>query len=111
MARLTRDEIVQNEQYQDRVETIQNSVSFKSLKGLETVRYRSNEETLALIIRAVAAAPRPLKRTEICKAIKRAKSPHMIQIIESLVETGQLNRTHYIQANGVIVYTYGLGES
>jgi hypothetical protein len=106
---ITRDEIVQNPQYQDRVETVQNTVSLNSLKGLETVRYRSVDESIALIIRAVAKSDRPITRTEICKAIKRAKSPRMIALIEWLVEDGKLKREHQIRANGMVVYYYSLG--
>lgn len=110
MARLTRDEIVQNTEYQDRLDTVQNNVALKSLKGIESISYRSMQENRALIIRAVSQSEQPLSRTQICKKIKRAKAPAMINLIESLVADGQLERLHEQRPNGVVMYYYQIAR-
>lgn len=68
--------------------------------------HRPKDETLALIVDAVAAAPAGLTRTQIARAIERTKTPHLIDLIESLVDEGYLQRHIKIFGNGVEGYLY-----
>lgn len=68
--------------------------------------HRPKDETLALIVDAVAAAPAGLTRTQIARAIERTKTPHLIDLIESLVDDGYLQRHIKIFGNGVEGYLY-----
>jgi hypothetical protein len=110
MARMTRDEMVQNPAYQNHSVGYQDNVSRQSWNGLDTERYRSMKHTEALIMQAVGKSRRAMTRSEICKKCDRAKSPRMIQIIESLVENGFLIRDQDIRANGVVIYYYMISE-
>lgn len=68
--------------------------------------HRPQDETLTLIVTAVNNSPSGLTRTQIAKALNRAKTPHLIQLIEGLVEAGYLRRQVKIFGNGVEGYIY-----
>lgn len=68
--------------------------------------HRPKDETLKLILAAVANSPGGLTRTQIANALDRTKTPHLIDLIEGLVETGHLRRQVKIFGNGVEGYLY-----
>ncbi|MGJ3239530.1 MAG: hypothetical protein ACFE0Q_12545 [Anaerolineae bacterium] len=68
--------------------------------------HRAREETLRLITEAVTAHPGGMTRTQIARAIERTKTPHLINLIESLVDTGVLRRQVKVFGNGVEGYIY-----
>lgn len=53
-----------------------------------------------------ACAYRELTRRDIAKALDRAKTPHLIALIESMVTDGFLTCRSDTMPNGVIVYKY-----
>jgi predicted transcriptional regulator len=73
-------------------------------------RNRSVNSTVQAIYEAVKASPTPMTRLEICRAIERQKTPHLIQIIEEMVRKGWLTRTEDVFHNGVVVYLYSAAE-
>lgn len=70
--------------------------------------HRPRDETLEMIVEAVAHAPSGLSRTQIADAINRAKTPHLIDLIEGLVDAGYLERHVKVFRNGVQGYVYVL---
>jgi putative NIF3 family GTP cyclohydrolase 1 type 2 len=72
--------------------------------------HRALDETRRLIVDALADAAGGLTRTQICDAIQRRKTPHLIEIIEALVDEGYLIRTIKIFGNGVEGYLYRLAN-
>ena len=50
--------------------------------------------------------PAGLTRTQIARALKRTKTPHLIDLIEGLVEAGYITRRIKIFGNGVEGYIY-----
>lgn len=108
--KITRDEIAQNGRYRDSFETVQNTVAYNSMKSLVTIPYRSVKDTARLILMVCVHANRELSRAEICKQIKRKKTPSMVKLIEELVEAGHLIKHQHNRANGVIMFTYTAGK-
>ena len=72
--------------------------------------HRARDETLTLITTAIENSPSGLTRTQIADALNRTKTPHLIQLIESLVESGHLRRKVKIFGNGVEGYLYTMGR-
>ena len=70
--------------------------------------HRPQEQTRQTILQTIAHADAPLTRKQIVTALGRAKSPHLLDLIESLVEEGYLERTVYTLHNGVQGYAYKL---
>ena len=68
--------------------------------------HRAMDETRRLILDALEAAPAGLTRTQICETIQRRKTPHLIEIIEALVNEGYLTRYVKVFGNGVEGYLY-----
>jgi predicted transcriptional regulator len=66
--------------------------------------------TVQTIYNVVHAAPTPLTRLEIARAIQRRKTPHLIAIIEEMVRKGWLIRTSSSYHNGVVVYLYSAAD-
>lgn len=52
------------------------------------MKYYTQQELCNAIFQAVTASPEPLSRLEICEKIGRKKGPHIITMIEHLVDTG-----------------------
>lgn len=73
--------------------------------------HRPREETRELILQTIRSSPAPLTRTEIARAIGRVKSPHLIELIDSLVEDNLLHRETMSFHNGVEGYIYSLKAS
>ncbi len=73
--------------------------------------HRPRDETLNLILTAIADYDEGgMTRTQIARALQRAKTPHLIDLIESLVNDGYLARRVKIFGNGVEGYVYHLAE-
>lgn len=109
MPKITRDEIVQNPLFQNSDDALRNSVASPTLKSLKTLSYRSVDDTRALIMHECLKAKQPLSRGEICKRLKRSKSPALVRLIEDLVAEGLLRRDHEVRPNGVVMYYYSIG--
>lgn len=73
-------------------------------------RNRSIESTVLAIYEAVKTSPTPMSRLEICRAIERQKTPHLIHIIEEMARKGWLERRQEMFHNGVVVYLYAAIE-
>ncbi|GAB1421169.1 hypothetical protein MASR2M15_13140 [Anaerolineales bacterium] len=71
-----------------------------------TQSHRTKEETRQLILDAVYLSKTPLTRTQIARTINRTKTPHLIQIIDELVEQELLIQDHDQLENGVQAYVY-----
>jgi hypothetical protein len=72
--------------------------------------HRPREEARELILEAVAQSKNGLTRSQIAKTIERTKTPHLIDLIEELVEEGHLQRRIKIYANGVEGFLYSRAE-
>jgi len=70
--------------------------------------HRPRDETRNLILEALAQADDPLTRTEIARALHRRKSPHLIAMIDELVDDGLIVRDVVTFHNGVQGYVYAL---
>lgn len=70
--------------------------------------HRPREESRELILQLLAKSANGLSRSQIAKLIERAKSPHLIEVLEELVGEGLLERYIKIYANGVEGFVYRL---
>jgi hypothetical protein len=68
--------------------------------------HRARDEARQMIIQAVTQANSGLTRTQIANVIERTKTPHLIDLIEELVEEGYLVRHVKVFGNGVEGYIY-----
>lgn len=68
--------------------------------------HRDRAETRALIVHALYEVGQPMTRLQLARHIARAKTPHLVGLIEELVGEGIVARTQAIGANGVVVYWY-----
>ncbi|MGB7339091.1 MAG: hypothetical protein WBC91_09390 [Phototrophicaceae bacterium] len=68
--------------------------------------HRERDESLSLILAAIAENPTGLTRTQIARALNRTKTPHLIDLIEGLVADGYLIRRVRLFGNGVEGYVY-----
>lgn len=85
-----------------RVETVsaqsQHAETFKSPR-------RGVGDTREAILAALESG-RAMNRLDIARAIGRAKSPHLILIIERLVADGLIERVQSVRANGFVEFFY-----
>ena len=95
------------------------NVELRSQQGLRTATvlepspqprqrqlHRSRAEMESLIIYTLCmAAGRGLTRLEIARAIDRAKTPHFVAVLESLVERGRVYRFQTLY-RGMVMYLY-----
>jgi hypothetical protein len=72
--------------------------------------HRPRDEARELILNAVSGSTNGLSRSQIAKLIERAKTPHLIELIEELVNEGLLSRHIKIYANGVEGYVYSIAD-
>lgn len=72
-------------------------------------QHRSRADTEVLILEALRTAGRPLTRLDIARAAQRAKTPHFIQILETLVSDGLVARRQTLW-RGVVMYLYEVNE-
>ena len=68
--------------------------------------HRARDEARQMIIQAVSDANAGLTRTQIANVLERTKTPHLIDLIEELVEEGHLVRHVKVFGNGVEGYIY-----
>lgn len=71
------------------------------------VEHRTREETRQEILNLLQRVNRPLTRTQIARAIGRAKAPHIVHLIDELVDDGLLKReltTFRTRAKGYIYF-------
>lgn len=73
--------------------------------------HRPRDETRILIVEAIHQHQGPMTRTQIARALDRTKTPHLIELIEELVDEGYLQRYVKIFGNGVEGYVYALADS
>jgi hypothetical protein len=71
---------------------------------------RGRGESVIAVIDAVYDASSPLSRADIAKALGRAKTPHLVSIIEGLVNDKVLIRYVTVASNGAAMYLYGRPE-
>lgn len=71
--------------------------------------HRPRDETFNLIVEAIADSD-GLTRTQIATALNRTKTPHLINMIEGLVDNGYLVRHVKIFGNGVQGYIYTINS-
>jgi hypothetical protein len=77
---------------------------------MNSQEHRPRDEAREMILRIVAASEHGLSRSQIAKLIERAKTPHLIELIEELVAEGLLVRHLKIYANGVEGYIYSISN-
>ncbi|MDQ7028026.1 MAG: hypothetical protein Q9P44_20990 [Anaerolineae bacterium] len=70
--------------------------------------HRSRDTARQLILQVLANADSGLTRTQIAEALGRSKTPHLIDLIEELVDEGYLTRRVKLFGNGVEGYIYRL---
>lgn len=70
--------------------------------------HRPLTETRQMMIDIVAQSRRPLTRTEIVNRLNRKKTPHLINMMDELVEKGVFQRSIVTFNNGVTGYVYTL---
>ena len=70
--------------------------------------HRPLTKTRQMMIDIVAQSERPLTRTEIVNRLERKKTPHLISMMDELVESGVFQRSIVTFNNGVTGYVYTL---
>lgn len=73
-----------------------------------TQEHRPYNKTRFTIIQAMLTSENPLTRTQIAQLLNRKKTPHLINILNNLVDEGILIRDVKTFHNGVQGYTYHL---
>ena len=74
-------------------------------------QHRPRKEASQLIIQTLANNPQGLTRTQIAEALGRTKTPHLIKLIEELVDEGFIYKEVKVFNNGVEGYLYHLAKS
>lgn len=72
--------------------------------------HRPRSETRQMMIDIVARSERPLTRTEIVNRLNRKKTPHLINMMDALVEAGVFSRSIATFNNRVTGYVYSLAR-
>lgn len=67
---------------------------------------RSRAESLAAIVEALDKASTPLTRAQIARAIERAKTPHLIGMINQLADAGTIAEIGRINKRGHLEFVY-----
>lgn len=70
--------------------------------------HRPRHETRKLIFEAVRDSQEPPTRTQIARALNRTKTPHLIAMIDEMVDEGILTRSVRVFNNGVQGYVYSV---
>lgn len=73
--------------------------------------HRPRSETRQMMIAIVAKSEKPLTRTEIVNRLQRKKTPHLVNMMDSLVEEGIFVRSIVTFNNGVTGYVYSIADS
>lgn len=74
------------------------------------VKKYTHQELCNEIYKAVMEATEPLTRLEICHAIGRKKSPHILAMIEELAAGGWLIRQRVGEQGQLPIYGYSIGR-
>jgi len=72
--------------------------------------HRPRSETRRMMIEIVAESDRPLTRTQIVAGLNRKKTPHLIDMMDGLVDEGIFQRDVVTFHNGVSGYVYSLAQ-
>lgn len=73
--------------------------------------HRPRSKTRQMMIEIVARSEKPLTRTEIVNRLQRKKTPHLINMMDTLVEEGIFVRSIVTFHNGVTGYVYSIAAS
>lgn len=73
-------------------------------------QHRPRDNARQLILETLTYHSEGLTRTQIANALMRSKTPHLIKLIEELVDEGSLLKQVKIFNNGVEGYIYLLEE-
>lgn len=73
--------------------------------------HRPRSETRQLMIDIVARSERALTRTEIVNQLNRKKTPHLINMMDKLVDEGVFYRRVKPFPNGVTGYEYSIART
>ena len=68
--------------------------------------HRPLSETRQMMVDIVTRSERPLTRTEIVNRLNRKKTPHLINMMDALVDEGIFRRSIVTFNNGVTGYVY-----
>jgi len=68
--------------------------------------HRPRHETRKMIFEAVRDSAEPPTRTQIARALNRTKTPHLVGMIDEMVDEGILKRSVRVFNNGVQGYVY-----
>lgn len=69
-------------------------------------KYLYRDKMLSNIYYEMRKVGQWMTRKEICDAVGRAKTPEMIELIDSLVDAGLLLRKQYFLKNGKLIFFY-----
>jgi len=64
-----------------------------------------------MMIEVVAKSEKPLTRSEIANRVQRKKTPHLVNMMDALVEEGTFARSIITFTNGVTGYVYSFAGS
>ncbi len=73
--------------------------------------HRPRTATREMMIDIVAQSQEPLTRTQIVNRLNRKKTPHLIDMMDALVDQGIFNRSIVTFHNGVTGYVYSAAGS
>ncbi|MCY4020548.1 MAG: hypothetical protein OXG39_14150 [Chloroflexi bacterium] len=73
--------------------------------------HRPRSETRQMMIEVVAKSEKPLTRSEIANRVQRKKTPHLVNLMDSLVDEGIFLRSIVTFNNGVTGYIYSIADS
>ena len=73
--------------------------------------HRLKATTQKLIIKLLAESDEPLTRTDIARGLNRSKTPHLINLIDKMVDEGLLVKGVKTFHNGVQGYVYSARPS
>lgn len=68
--------------------------------------HRGRADSDRQIMEQLYMSNRPMTRLEILKSLDRAKSPHLIAMLEQMVADGLIVRHEQRQRNGMTIYFY-----
>lgn len=82
------------------------TVSIQSHQQERGPKQRGRADSAHEIMEQLYTSERPMSRLEIFRSIGRAKSPHLIALLEQMVSDGLITRFSIQRSNGVPIYFY-----
>ena len=73
--------------------------------------HRPHNETRKLMIEIVSNSSKPMTRTQIVNGLNRKKTPHLISMMDVLVDEGIFQRDSITLNNGVSGYVYSIVQA